>query len=95
MIQLILQLILVIIFAFIIGKLVSKFKLPSILGWLVAGMFLGPNALSLVDRNILDTGWYQVTVHILECVVGLMIDTELLWKRLKKSEKSIIITTLS
>lgn len=95
MIQLILQLILAIIFAFIIGKLVSKFKLPSILGWLIAGMFLGPYALSLVNKEMLDANWYQVTIHILECTVGLMIGTELVWKRLKKSEKSIIITTLS
>lgn len=95
MIQLILQLILAIIFAFIIGKLVSKFKLPSILGWLVAGMFLGPYALSLVNKEMLDANWYQVTIHILECAVGLMIGTELVWKRLKKSGKSIIITTLS
>lgn len=95
MIQLILQLILAIIFAFIIGKLVSKFKLPSILEWLVAGIFLGPYALSLVNKEMLDANWYQVTIHIWECTVGLMIGTELVWKRLKKSGKSIIITTLS
>lgn len=95
MIQLFLRLILAIIFAFIIGKLVSKFKLPSILGWLVAGMFLGPYALSLVNKEMLDANWYQITIHILECAVGLMIGTELIWKRLNKSGKSIIITTLS
>lgn len=39
--------------------------------------------------------WYQVTIHILECTVGLMIGTELVWKRLKKYGKSIIIITLT
>ena len=28
--------------AFLTGKLVSKIKLPSILGWLIAGMVLDP-----------------------------------------------------
>lgn len=37
--------------ALLVGKLVSKLKLPSILGWLIAGMILGPNALSLVSQE--------------------------------------------
>lgn len=43
----------------------------------------------------MDAKWYQVTIHILECTVGLMIGTELVWKRLKKYGKSIIIITLT
>lgn len=35
--------------AFLAGKLVARFKLPSILGWLIAGMALGPHAFSLVS----------------------------------------------
>lgn len=87
--------IITIIIAFFIGKLVSKLKLPSILGWLIAGMILGPHALSILDNTILGAGWYENIVHILECVVGLMIGTELVWKKIKKSGKSIIITTLT
>ena len=34
-------------------------------------------------------------VHVLECVVGLMIGTELVWNKSKKSGRSIIITTLT
>ncbi len=37
--------------ALLVGKLVSKLKLPSILGWLIAGMILGPHALSLVSQE--------------------------------------------
>ncbi len=81
--------------AFLIGKLVSKIRLPSILGWLVAGMILGPHALKLVDGEILDAVWYQTVIHILECAVGLMIGTELVWSQIKKSGKAIIITTLT
>lgn len=83
MIQLVLQLTLTVILAFIIGKMVSKLKLPSILGWLITGMISGPYALSLINGNIMDAKWYQVTIHILECTVGLMIGTELVWKRLR------------
>lgn len=87
--------IIAIIIAFLIGKLISKVKLPSILGWLIAGMILGPHALSLLDNSILEAGWYENIVRILECVVGLMIGTELIWKKIKKSGKSIIVTTLT
>ena len=87
--------IIAIIIAFLIGKLISKVKLPSILGWLIAGMILGPHALSLLDNSILEARWYENIVHILECAVGLMIGTELVWKKIKKSGKAIIITTLT
>lgn len=95
MILFIFKWIITIIIAFIIGKLISKLKLPSILGWLIAGMILGPHALSILDNAILESGWYQNIVHVLECVVGLMIGTELVWRKIKKSGKSIIVTTLT
>lgn len=95
MVLFIIRWIIAIIIAFFIGKLVSKLKLPSILGWLIAGMILGPHALSILDNSILEARWYENIVHILECVVGLMIGTELVWKKIKKSGKAIIITTLT
>lgn len=81
--------------AFLMGRLISKLKLPSILGWLIAGMILGPHALGLMNSTMLEAGWYQTAIHILECVVGLMIGTELVWNRIKKSGKALIITTLT
>ncbi len=81
--------------AFLAGKLVAKLKLPSILGWLIAGMVLGPHALTLINQELLDAQWYQSIVHILECGVGLMIGTELVWRKIKRSGKSIVITTLT
>ena len=39
--------------------------------------------------------WYQSVVHVPECAVGLMIGTELVWNKSKKSGRSIIITTLT
>lgn len=81
--------------AFLTGKLIAKIKLPSILGWLITGMVLGPHALSLMNQEILDAQWYQTIIHILECAVGLMIGTELVWNKMKRSGASIIITTLT
>lgn len=81
--------------AFLAGNLVSKAKLPSILGWLITGMVFGPHAFSLMNQQLLDAHWYQTMVHILECGVGLMIGTELVWNKIKRSGKSIIITTLT
>lgn len=95
MISLIIRLLITVVLAFLVGKLVSKVKLPAILGWLIAGMLLGPHAFSLINQEILDAGWYQISVHVLECAVGLMIGTELVWNKIKKSGKAIIITTLT
>lgn len=95
MILLLLRLLLAITIAFLVGKLVSKIKLPAILGWLLTGMILGPHALGLVNDAVLNAQWYQTVVHILECAVGLLIGTELVWKKIKKSGKQIIVTTLT
>lgn len=81
--------------AFCIGKGVSKLKLPAILGWLIAGMILGPYALHLLPQTLMDTVWYQNIIHVLECAVGFMIGTELVWKRIKEYGRALIITTLT
>lgn len=91
----ILRLLLTVGVAYLAGKLVAKIKLPSILGWLITGMAMGPHALSVINQPILDAAWYNAVVHILECAVGLMIGTELVWNKLRRSGKAIIITTLT
>lgn len=95
MILLILRWLTVIVIAFLFGKLVSKFKLPSILGWLIAGMILGPHAFGLMPNTLIHLEWYQIIIQVLECAVGLMIGTELVWGRMKQYGKSLIITTLT
>lgn len=80
--------------AFVTGKIISYTKLPSILGWLVAGIFLGPNAFNLVTDEILNAKYYYVIIHIMECSVGLMIGNELVWRKIKNYGKALVITTL-
>ena len=81
--------------AFVAGKLISKRKLPSILGWLIAGMCIGPHALNLLNGSVLDSTWFDVSESVLECVFGLMIGTEMIWKERKKAGPSILITTIT
>ncbi len=52
MILLILRILVAIAIAFIVGKLVSKIKLPAILGWLLTGMILGPHAFGVVNDAV-------------------------------------------
>ncbi|MGN0482188.1 MAG: cation:proton antiporter [Lachnospiraceae bacterium] len=93
--MMILQWLAAILIAVLCGKLVSKLRLPAILGWLCAGIVLGPHAVSLVTNELLNAQWYQTTIHILECAVGLMIGTELVWSKIKNYGKALVITTLT
>lgn len=95
MLLMLLRLALTIFAAFILGKLVSKLRLPAILGWLLAGMLLGPHAFALLDEAMMQENWYTVAVHCLECAVGLLIGTELVWSKIKRTGRQILITTLT
>ncbi|NLK95269.1 MAG: potassium transporter [Clostridiales bacterium] len=87
-------LILFTIIAFIIGKIVSKLKLPSILGWLITGMIIGPHALNWMNSSIMETQWYHILTNIGEVLVGILIGTELIIGELKKSGKQIVTICL-
>ena len=91
----ILSLLVSIVIAFAAGKLISRLKLPSILGWLIAGMVIGPHALNLLGTSVLDSQWFGVLESILECTFGLMIGTELIWSQMKKAGPQILVTTIT
>lgn len=93
--MLILKWLISIVLAFIVGKLVSKLKLPAILGWLITGIITGPYAFALISDDLINSAAYQTLIHILECTVGLMIGTELVWKKIKSCGKALLITTLT
>ncbi|MDD5863931.1 MAG: cation:proton antiporter [Firmicutes bacterium] len=81
--------------AFLAGKLMAKIKMPSILGWLIAGMLLGPHAVGLMPQTILDAGWYRLIIMWMQCAFGVMLGAELIWKKLKSYGKALVITTLT
>lgn len=81
--------------AFVVGKLISKLRLPAILGWLITGIAVGPYAFGLISQELVDASWYETVIHILECVVGIMIGTELVFGKIKSYGKALILTTLT
>lgn len=83
------------VLAWICGRLVAKIKLPSILGWLICGIIIGPHALNLLSTDVLDAAWFKVAESILECTFGLMIGTEMIWKDMKKAGPQIVVTTIT
>ncbi len=89
------RLILSIGLAYLAGRLVAKVKLPAILGWLITGMVLGPHALGFLSSSLMEAPWYGIMESLLECIVGLMIGTELIWNRLKQAGKQIVVTTIT
>lgn len=81
--------------AFLAGKLMSKIKMPAILGWLIAGMILGSNGAALMPEELLSSSWYKGIIMWMQCAFGLMLGTELIWKRLKSYGNALVITTLT
>ncbi|MEG0978062.1 MAG: cation:proton antiporter [Bacilli bacterium] len=80
----------IICIAIIVGKLISKIKLPAILGWLITGILFGPYLVSIVSAEIMNSTWYIITVKFFECFAGVMIGKELIFKEIKSSGKQII-----
>lgn len=76
--------------AFVTGRLVSKIRLPAILGWLIAGIVFGPYLAGIVSLEIINALWYKITVKIFECLAGVMIGREIIFKKIASSGKQII-----
>lgn len=85
----------VLVIAFLAGKLIAKIKMPSILGWLITGMILGPHALGLMPQEVVDAGWYKLVITWMQCAFGIMLGTELIWKKIKSYGKALVVTTLT
>lgn len=80
----------IICIALICGKLVSKIKLPAILGWLIAGIVFGPYLAGIVNLEITNSLWYKVFIKFFECFAGVMIGREIIFKKIASSGKQII-----
>lgn len=87
--------ILTLVLASLLGKLLTKIKMPAILGWLIAGMILGPHAVGLLQQKTLDASWYNAIQILMNVGMGLMLGTELVWSRIKSYGKALMITTLT
>lgn len=86
----ILRLFTIICTALICGKIAAKIKLPSILGWLIAGIVFGPYLANVVTAEIMDAVAYKVFIKFVECFAGVMIGREIIFKKISSSGKQII-----
>ncbi len=80
--------------AVIVGKLVTKIKLPAILGWLITGIVFGPYLTQIITLEITEKIWYQIVIKIFECFAGVMIGREIIFKKIARSGKQIIGITV-
>lgn len=84
----------IICIAFVVGKIVSKIKLPAILGWLIVGIIFGPYLVQIVTHEITNSLLYKIFIKIFECFAGVMIGREIIFKKIAKSGKQIIGITV-
>ena len=89
------RLLTVVALGFCFGKLAAKLKMPAVLGFLIAGMVLGPNAANLLTQDILDAPVYHRLISVMECGMGLMLGTEMVWKKMRAYGKQVLIITLT
>ena len=92
----ILRWILTLILAVLAGKAMQKLKDAGHPGLADCrhGTF-GPHALNLLPQKLLDTALYQTVIIWMQCSFGLMLGTELVWRRVKKYGRALMITTLT
>ena len=77
------------------GKLAAKLKMPAVLGFLIAGMAFGPHAAGLLTQDMLDSTVYRTLISYLECGMGLMLGSEMVWRKMRSYGKQILVITLA
>lgn len=90
----IIRIILAMVMAFAFGRIVVRAKLPAILGWLMAGMIMGPYLLNIMSQEILDKSTVTLFANLMETFAGIVIGSELIYNDLKKFGKNIAVMTL-
>ena len=85
------RLLVVVALGFLCGKLASKLRMPAVLGFLIAGMALGPNAANLLTQEILDAPAYENLISVLECGMGLMLGIDVKGPRTNKELAALLI----
>lgn len=53
-----------------VGRILHKFKIPPVLGWLIVGIVLSPFALGLISFETTSASWYGQTRTFLKFIVG-------------------------
>ncbi len=82
-----------IIFGFLVGRISHHFKLPAVVGYLVAGLVLGPSILKIFSLELLDD--IGILSDLALGVVAFMIGSEMRISILRKMGKGLITIIFS
>lgn len=77
---------------FLLGKAVGKVKLPSVLGYLIAGVIFGPSLLGVFKEDLLEQFHFFPALAL--SVVAFAIGSEMKIKTLRQMGNGIAIITL-
>lgn len=77
--------------SFFLGKLASKVGIPSITGFIVAGILLGPSGIAMVHADLQHE--LGAITEVALAVIALVIGSEFSLSKLKRTGKSIVIIT--
>lgn len=91
--NLLLKISIVMFFGIIGGKVAKFFKLPNVSGYLVAGLFLGPSFIKLI--NSYDIKSFSPISELALAVIAFSIGNEFIIKDMLKIGKSIVLITLA
>lgn len=88
------QIAIILFLGFLGGELVSKFKLPRVLGYIIIGMFIGPYAFGLIDLELAETAIFGLILAIAIGFVGLSVGSGINMEEIKEGGKKILIIGL-
>lgn len=75
------------------GKIVRRFKLPDVTGYLVAGLFLGPSFFKLITEQ--DMQSFEAINELALGVIAFTIGSEFVLKDMLKVGKTIVVITIA
>ncbi|PNR93980.1 cation:proton antiporter [Petrotoga sp. 9PWA.NaAc.5.4] len=81
----------IILTGIVVSKILGKFKLPNVTGYLIAGILIGPSILGLIPSNVI--GNFSVISEMALAFIAYSIGSELNLERLKKIGKGILPIT--
>ena len=58
-------------------------------------MAFGPHAAGLLTQDMLDSTVYRTLISYLECGMGLMLGSEMVWRKMRSYGKQILVITLA
>ena len=74
------------------SKILSKFKLPNVTGYLIAGLLIGPSIFNIIPKDIVDN--FSIISEVALAFIAYNMGSEFNLTELKKMSKGIVTITL-